>query len=141
MIALSLGMRRQNTGPISRHNKRQPRGNRYLRVLFVQAAWPALPILSLSPRAREGGPSASGFDFGGAGAELWGLFGASRSKPLAERGTEIGGGAPARPRARGNCDRKVNADPRRLRDAVLQEASSAKAAPKGASRGFRYCLT
>jgi hypothetical protein len=35
-------------------------------------------------RAREGGPSASGFDPGGAGRELWGSFGASRSKPLAE---------------------------------------------------------
>ncbi len=33
--------------------------------------------------AREGGPAASGFDPGGAGRELWGSFGARRSKPLA----------------------------------------------------------
>ena len=40
-------------------------------------------LFALLPRAREGHPSASGFD-PGRGAELWGLFGASRSKPLAE---------------------------------------------------------
>ena len=38
--------------------------------------------LCVPSRAREGHPSASGFDPGG--AELWGLFGASRSKPLTE---------------------------------------------------------
>ena len=36
------------------------------------------------PRAREGGPLGQRFRSGGAGAQLWGLFGASRSKPLAE---------------------------------------------------------
>ena len=39
-------------------------------------------LFALLPRAREGHPAAGGFDPGG--AELWGLFGASRSKPLAE---------------------------------------------------------
>ena len=36
------------------------------------------------PRAREGGALGQRFRSGGAGAQLWGLFGASRSKPLAE---------------------------------------------------------
>ena len=44
----------------------------------------ALPFGFPFPRAREGGASAQRFRSGGAGAELWGLFGASRSKPLAE---------------------------------------------------------
>ena len=34
--------------------------------------------------AREGGTPRQRFRSGGAGAQLWGLFGASRSKPLAE---------------------------------------------------------
>ena len=41
------------------------------------------PLLRVSSRAR-GRRLGQRFRSGGAGAELWGLFGASRSKPLAE---------------------------------------------------------
>jgi hypothetical protein len=40
--------------------------------------------LSLYSHAREGDPSASGFDPGGGGRQVRGSFGARRSKPLAE---------------------------------------------------------
>ena len=44
----------------------------------------ALHLCCPFPRAREGGRLGQRFRFGGAGAQLWGRFGASRSKPLAE---------------------------------------------------------
>jgi hypothetical protein len=52
-------------------------------------------------RARERGPLASGFDPGGAGRELWGSFGASRSKPLAEGSHLVNRSLSHRARARG----------------------------------------
>ena len=43
---------------------------------------PFTMLFALLPARARATPAASGFDPGG--AELWGLFGASRSKPLAE---------------------------------------------------------
>ena len=41
------------------------------------------------PRAREGGTPRPAVSIGGSGAQLWGLFGASRSKALAEDGCGV----------------------------------------------------
>ena len=54
------------------------------RSLICSEKVAALPFGFAFPRAREGGASGQRFRSGGAGAQLWGLFCASRSKPLTE---------------------------------------------------------
>ena len=56
------------------------------RSLNLHLKGAALPLLSSFPRAREGGASASGFRSGGAGAELSGRSGTTRSKTAGRGG-------------------------------------------------------